>query len=66
MGIEFLPGSLPDVDTMSAKVREDYPAAKRGIIIVFDDDGVMHTHYSCSEQQMAMASVRLAYLSCRD
>lgn len=48
---------------MMAKIVQDYPGLKRGIIIVFDEDGAMHSNWSCNSQQMALAAVRLAFLS---
>lgn len=64
--IEVLPGSVVDLDTLFAIVREQNPSARHGIIIVFDPDGGVHTHYRCNSQEMAYASVRLAHLSQED
>jgi hypothetical protein len=63
MSIAILPGSLPSVETMMAIVREQYPGASKGIVIVFDEDGGMHTHYRCNDQEMALAGSRLLYLA---
>lgn len=62
MSIEILPGSAPSLEVMMAVIREEYPGAKTGIVIVFDEDGGMHTHYRCNDREMALAGSRLLHL----
>jgi hypothetical protein len=60
--VTILPGSSPSLEVLLAMVREQYPEAKEAIVIVFDAEGSMHTHYRCNEQEMALAGSRLLYL----
>lgn len=64
--ITLMPGSMPDIDTMMAVMREEVPGARRGIVVVFDDEGTIHIRWSCNLQQMSFASLRLAHIVNRE
>ena len=51
---------------MMAEMREQHPGAQTGIVIVFDEDGGMHTQWHCNSQEMSFASVRMAKLANED
>lgn len=61
--ITMLPGSQPDLKIMMAMVCEEYPGVSRGIVIVFDENGDMHTNFRCNDQEMALAGARLLHLA---
>ena len=52
-----------NISLLMHRVREQYPDAVTGIVIVFDKDGGMHTNYRANNQELALASVRLAALA---
>ena len=51
------------VGVMVQQVMEKCPNAKSGIVMIFDDQGGLHTMMHCNAQEMALASVRLAKLA---
>ena len=52
--------------TMIDKITTRWPAPKHVVVIVWDDDGGMHTHYNCAQEKMAYAAARLLHISQTD
>lgn len=42
---------------------EEFPLSTRGLVCVFDEEGLMNTQYNLTAQQMALLSVRLSHLA---
>jgi hypothetical protein len=63
VSVHLLKNSVPDLRTVMSFVAEEHPTATRGVVIVFDEQGGMHMQFACSQQEMALAAVRLTYLA---
>jgi hypothetical protein len=63
MTVEVLSYKHLDLATLLLVVKDKYPNVRDGIVIVFDEQGGMHTEYCCNDQELALASVRLAHLA---
>jgi hypothetical protein len=40
-----------------------HPGALTGVIVLFDEQGAMHTYYSCNYQELSAASARLSWIA---
>lgn len=59
-------GGFQSLDALLATMAERYPAARTGIVIVFEPDGTVHTHFHCNIQELSTAGGRLLYLANKD
>lgn len=64
--IQRIRGPFTSVATMMEKVLAEYPEATSGIIIVFESNGDMHTHFRCCAQEMALAGARMIHMAATD
>lgn len=64
--ITTMPGSVPNIYTVMAMMKEEVPDAKDGVLIVFDAEGNAYMESVCSSQQLALAGARLLAQAARD
>ena len=58
-----LRGKDETLETLFSRICNEYPGVVTAIVVVFDRDGGMHTHYRCNDQELAMAASRLLFLA---
>lgn len=61
--LALFPGTRANLETVCARMVEEFPHATASIVVVFDGEGTMHIDYSCSNAELAYSGSRLLHLA---